>query len=159
MLEHFGVDFFENDAGTTSFNTTLKSGGNGKIYLKAYAPSEASANMPMFLFFRQGSTYEATVLGASYVGAVGVAETRIASGCVGWIQIRGHASNVQFGTADASGSQGNAVFWGAGALGASSSAAGLGLTHQVGVVIGTELNGSTTGDIFLWGRMDRTPQA
>jgi len=158
MLQHFSVDFFESDAGTASFNTTIKSGGNGKIYVKAYAPDGVLANAAAFLKYKEGSTYLATQLQASVIGPIGVAEEVVASGCVGWIQIRGHASNVQFGTADASGSQGNAVFWGNAALGASSSAA-MGLLHQVGVVIGTELNGSTTGDIFLWGRFDRTPQA
>ena len=157
-LGHFGVDFFESDAGSPSFNTSLKSGGNGKIFVKTLSESAVAANVPVFLWYAEGSTYESTALGASYLGAVGVPEAAIASGCLGWVQVRGVASNVQFGTGDASGSAGNAVFWGAGAVGASSSAVN-GFTHQIGVVVGTELNGSTTGDIFLWGRFDRTPQA
>jgi hypothetical protein len=149
----------DNINNSASFDVDMRS-GNGKVFLKAYATSGMVANTPMMVQF-SGSGYSASILAASNYAYVGVPEgsNSVASGCVGWVQIRGFVSGVQFGTGDLLGSQGHSVFWGAAALGASTSLYE-GLEHQVGVLMEDTAAGtsSTTGDIFLVG-MWATPRS
>lgn len=144
------------DSDSSSFNTTFRS-GNGKAFVQAYAAGGMVADTPYAIQYA-GSGYNATILAASIWAYVGVPDRVTASGCVGWVQIRGERDGVQCGTTDCLGSQGHSVFWGAAALGVSSSAF-QGLTHQVGVLL-EDLGGgaSTTANMFLTG-LWATPQA
>jgi len=137
-------------------NTRFRA-GNGKVFVEAYATSGMVADTPYAIQFG-GSGYTATILAASIYAYVGVPESVTASGCVGWVQIRGERDGVQGGTTDFKGSQGHAIFWGAAALGASTSAYA-GLKHQVGILL-EDLGGggSTTANIYLTG-IWATPQA
>jgi len=134
-----------------SFDINMRSGGP-KVSVKAYATSGMVANTPYMVQFA-GSGYNASILAASNYAYVGVHEggKALASGCTGWVQIRGPVDDVQFGTADASGSQGHAVFWGAAAVGASSSAfEGLHKVGQIGVLL-ESVDESTTANLYLTG--------
>jgi hypothetical protein len=155
----FGTDFIDNDA---SFNTQLRKGPGGAIYVQAVVADAAAANTPVAVR-QNGSTYYATALAASegyaYVG-VEKDGAAIASGCVGWIQIRGAASGVQAGAADVLCSQGHSIFWGAAALGASTSA--YTMSHSSGQ-IGFSLadygaGGCTTITMYFAGAL-ATPKA
>ena len=142
------LDNIDNNA---SFNTHMRS-GNGKVYLEAYATSGMVADTPYMVQWG-GSGYNASILAASNFAYVGVPDDgkAVASGCLGWVQVRGYVSGVQCGTTDLLASQGHSVFWGAAALGASTSLYE-GLDHQVAVLM-EDLGGgaSTTGNIFLTG--------
>ena len=133
----------------SSFNTSFRS-GNGKAFVQAYATSGMVANTP-YAIQLMGSGYNATIFAASIWAYVGVPERVTASGCVGWVQIRGEVNDVQFGTADASGPAGHSVFWGAAALGASSSIPAYNpVIGQVGCLLET-VDESTTANIWLAG--------
>ena len=71
------------------------------MFLKAYATSGMVANTPYAIQWG-GSGYTATILAASIYGYVGVPEgsNAVASGCEGWVQIRGYVEGVQCGAAD-----------------------------------------------------------
>lgn len=147
---------YDNINNGSSFNTNFRA-GNGKAFVQAYATSGMVADTPYMIQFA-GSGYTATILAASNYAYVGVPERVVASGCVGWVQVRGRRDGVQGGAGDYMGSQGHAVFWGAAALGASTSAYS-GLLHQVGVLL-EDLGGGacTTANLYLLGRW-ATPQA
>lgn len=149
------VDNIDNNA---SFNSQMRA-GNGNVSLRAYATSGMVADTPYAVQW-MGSGYNATILAASIYAYVGVPEggKAVASGCMGWVQVRGYRTGVQGGTTDFMGSQGHSIFWGAAALGASTSAY-QGLLHQVGVLM-EDLGGgaSTTANIYLTG-IWATPQA
>jgi hypothetical protein len=133
----------------SSFNSADYKVENGtEKYVWAYVGSAIAANTPVYCL-PMGSGLMATALAASTYGVVGVANEAVSSGCMGWIQIEGKASDVQCGAADCVGSVGHAVFWGATALGASTSAY-LGVLSQVGMLL-EEVNASTTCTIYLTG--------
>ncbi len=144
-----GSDFIDNN---TSFNTAMKHDGPN-VFIQAYATSGIVANTPMAIQF-MGSGYNATVLIASIYGYVGVPEdgAALASGCVGWVQIAGKASDVQGADTSFSGSVGHNVYWAGGTgLGATVSGnVGNQDIGQVGVLL-EETDDSTTGLIFLTG--------
>ena len=146
----------DNDA---SFNTRLKSGGPN-VFVQAYAANGVTANTPQLVQW-SGSTFAATAISActSQVGYCGYPEggAAIASGCMGWVQIRGNlGSNVQGFVATAfTGSVGHSVFMGvtatAGGLGATSSGnVGNPAIGQVGVLL-EEASGSLTTTVYLTG--------
>ncbi|KKL55586.1 hypothetical protein LCGC14_2253960 [marine sediment metagenome] len=144
-----GSDFIDNN---TSFNTVMKRNGPN-VFVQAYAESGIVANTPMAVQF-MGSGYNATVLIGSVYGYVGLPEdgASLASGCVGWVQIRGKASDVQGGTASFKGSVGHNVYWAGGTgLGATVSGnVGNQDIGQVGVLL-EEADDSTTALIYLTG--------
>ena len=136
---------------SSSFNVHMRSGGPN-VYVEAYATSGMVADTP-YMIQHMGSGYSATILAASNYAYVGIpyGGNALASGCVGWVQIRGQVDDVQCGTTDMKGSVGHNVFWGAAALGASTSAnEGIQTLGQVGVLL-EEANASTTTDIYLTG--------
>lgn len=141
-----GSDFIDNNA---SFNTSMKRNGPN-VYVQAYATSGMTENTPYMIQF-MGSGYKATGLAASHYAFVGVPEgtQSVASGCVGWVQIRGQVDDIQGSAAEAVGSVGHAVAWTGGTLYASSSAYS-GLNHQIGVLTAAA-NASTSLSIYLIG--------
>jgi len=148
-----GSDFIDNNA---SFNTVTKRNG-AKLFVQAYATSGIVANTPMVVAF-MGSGYNATVLAASLYGYVGVPEAAVASGCVGWVQIRGPVAGVQASAAESTGSVGHIIQWHAGTISASSSTyLGDPTLGEIGLLT-TEADASTTLDIYLTG-MWATPVA
>ena len=145
-----GSDFIDNDA---SFNTQLKREG-AKVFVQTYATSGMVADTPYAVQF-MGSGYNATALAASIYAYVGVHKDgeALASGCVGWVQIRGNVENVQAAATSVTGSVGHAVYWaGATGLGASSSANTGNPTVMVGVLTDDHSGGgSTTINMYLCG--------
>lgn len=119
-----------------------------KKFVRAYCGSAIAANTPVYTL-PMGSGLFCTALAASTYGVVGVANDAITSASWGWIQVEGKCSDVQCGAGDCLGSVGHAVFWGAAALGASTSAY-LGVLSQVGILL-EEVNASTTCTIYLTG--------
>ncbi len=135
----------------SSFNVHQRAGGPN-VYVEAYATSGMVANTP-YMIQHMGSGYSATILAASNYAYVGFPDggAALASGCVGWVQIRGQVNDAQCGAADMKGSVGHSVFWGAAALGASTSVnEGLHTVGQIGVLL-EEADASTTTDIYLTG--------
>lgn len=138
-----------NDDGS-SFNTSFRS-GNGKAFVQAYATSGMVANTPYAVAFG-GSSYNATALIGSIYAYVGVPERVTASGCMGWVQIRGAVNDVQGAATSFTGSVGHNVYWaGATGLGATTSANhGNPTLGAVGILL-EGVSSSTTANIFLMG--------
>jgi len=146
-----GSDYIDNDS---SFNTVMRKDGD-RVFVKAYATSGAAANTPKYILW-SGSCFAATAVVASAYGYIGVVQdaNAIASGCVGWVQIRGLVSDCQaYAAAGFTGSVGHSVF----ILGTT---VGLGATGSAYVgnpdigqcgVLAQYANSSTTADIFLTG--------
>lgn len=134
-----------------SFNTQIKTDRSGKAYVYAYAVGGAALKTPKALLW-MGSGYAATALNTGMNARVGIPGAVIASGCVGWFQIRGFCSDVQGAATSFSGSFGHAVYWGgATGLGASASA-WVNVPSQVAVLaedVGG--GGSTTANLWLVG--------
>uniref|UniRef100_A0A6H1ZU79 Tail protein n=1 Tax=viral metagenome TaxID=1070528 RepID=A0A6H1ZU79_9ZZZZ len=147
-------DNINNDG--SSFNTSFRS-GNGKAFVQAYATSGMVANTPYAVKFT-GSGYSATILVASIYAYVGVPERITASGCVGWVQIRGPVEGLQASAAESVGSVGHAISWEVATVFASSSAnQGNGERGQIGVLT-KAANASTTLNVYLTG-VWATPKA
>jgi len=150
---------FENNIDTdSSFNTMFHADG-GKVFIQAYATSGIVANTPMLVQF-MGSGYNATLISActSEAGFGGYPKDgkALASGCVGWVQVRGKIEDVQaFVATGFTGSVGHSVFMGAtataGGFGATSSAnVGNGAIGQIGVLL-EAASGSLTTTMYLTG--------
>jgi hypothetical protein len=150
---------FENNIDTdSSFNTMFHADG-GKVFIQAYAAGGIVANTPMLVQF-MGSGYAATLISActAEMGYCGYPKDgkALASGCVGWVQVRGKIEEVQGFVATAfTGSVGHSVFMGAtataGGLGATSSAnVGNGAIGQIGVLL-EAASGSLTTTVYLTG--------
>ena len=141
----------------SSFNTNMRAGDEGKVFVETYATSGMVADTPYMVQWG-GSGYNASILAASNYAYIGVHEDgkALASGCVGWTQIRGRVNNVQGSIANCSAEQGHGVAWVAAAFVASSSIVqGLYTVGQVGVFLegseATTANASTTMDVWLNG--------
>lgn len=150
---------FENHIDTdSSFNTMMKA-GDAKVFVQAYAGSGIVANTPMLVQW-SGSGFAATLISActAEMGYCGYHRdgTTLASGCVGWVQIRGKIEDVQSDWATGyTGSVGHAVVMGAtataGGLYATSGAnTGNPVIGQVGVLL-EEASGSLTTTMYLTG--------
>jgi hypothetical protein len=141
-----GMDFIDNSG---TYGPTAKKGADGAFFVKALALSGTAADTPT-LIQQDASVLAATALAASIRGTVGVPEAAVATGSVGWYQIRGRRDNVQGAAGSFTGSVGHAVYWaGATGLGANSSA-NSGLASNVGVLI-EGVSSSTTANIYLFG--------
>ena len=142
--------FMDNISNDTSDADVSFRSGNGKAFVKAYAGGGMVANTPYAVQF-SASLYNATVLVASIWGMVGVPVGVVASGCTGWVQVRGHVEDVQASAAESIGSVGHMISWHAGTICASSS------THIGSPYIGDVgmltkyANSSTTLNIYLTG--------
>jgi len=141
-----------------SFNFQTKESRDGRVYIYALATGAAALLVPRFVQFK-GSTYEATELQASYTGRVGVPIAAIASGCMGWFQIRGFCSNVQGAGSALKGSFGHAVYCSAAGV-AASDGTYTGKREQF-AILAEDVGGdaSTTANMWLLGRDDITPLA
>lgn len=123
-----GTDMFEGDS---TFSQGLKSGANGALYARVYCTSGMLTKSPYILksvyATGVGMWYGAASLtgfGDSWTGLIGIASGAIASGCMGWAQIRGVVENATSPTSvDFVGSIGHAIYWGG--------ASGLGCTTSV----------------------------
>jgi len=146
-----GNDFVDT---SSSFDTAMKAGSNGALFVRAYATSGGLMGTPHPILFH-GSGYAATALNASIRGVLGLPQETVPSGCVGWFQIRGYFADAQGAATSFAGSYGHAVYWGgATGLGCSSSAFN-GISHMVAIMaedVGG--GGSTTANIYLLGKLD-----
>ena len=84
------------------------------------------------------------------IGLIGVASDVVASGCNGWIQIRGPIGSVSFGVASQTGSAGHAIFWGSSAGLKATSSTYIGAVHQVGILTDS-IAGTNTASLLLVG--------
>lgn len=142
--------FIDNILNDTSDADVAFRSGNGKAFVKAYAGGGMVANTPYAIQF-SASLYNATVLAASIWGMVGVPERVCASGCTGWVQVRGNVEGVQASVAESTGSVGHIIQWHAGTICASSSThIGSPYTGDVGMLT-QEAEASTTLNIWLNG--------
>jgi hypothetical protein len=150
---------FENNIDTDSSFNTMMSAGEGKVFIQAYAESGIVANTSMLAQWG-GSGYAATLISActSECGYLAYPKDgkALASGCVGWVQIRGKIEDVQSGWATGyTGSVGHAVVMGATATAAglyatSAANVGNGVVGQVGVLL-EAASGSLTTTVYLTG--------
>ena len=151
-----GTDMFEGDGADATFNSLIKSHGNGQVVVKVYATSGMTAKRMYPLMYQYTTSdngwFQPQVMSASNVGLPGIASAAIASGCVGWVTIRGQVSDASSpATVGFTGSIGHAVYWGgASGIGATSSAY-VGAAHQIGFLIETSVTGLVACDIFLTG--------
>lgn len=147
------TDFVEVDG---TFSANIKSDGAGRIVCKVYATSGCVLGTPYrvaYAYTTSGNGWlQPHVLDASEKGLVGIASAAIASGCEGWITVRGPVTGAQGAATSLTGSIGHAVYWGgATGIGATGSAF-QGLVHQIGV-LAEYVNESTTANIFLTGNL------
>ena len=147
-----GSDSINNNSG--SFNTSMRREGPN-VYIETYAESGIVANSPAEIRWK-GSGYTAGSMNhtASRKAYIGIPRNgaAIASGCVGWVQVRGKVEDAQgAGSLYFSGSIGHGVYWVASSsgIGASGSAYLVDGNH-VGFLL-QEGNVSTTADIYLTG--------
>jgi len=146
-------DFIEGEA---TFAANLKSGGDGKVLVEVYATSGMVAKSPYRIDYGYttntgGRWLQPQAMATNpMVGLIGVASDVCASGCLGWVQIRGPILAVSFAVASQTGSIGDAVSWASAAGLKATSSTYIGAVHQVGVFI-SEATGTNTGDILLVG--------
>jgi hypothetical protein len=150
------TDFHEGDGAAATFHARIKSGGNGSLWAQVYASSGCVSRTPHFVSYGYTTSgngwLQATAISASQVGIIGLPSGAIASGCVGWVQIRGAFDNVAGPATSFTGSIGHAVYWGgATGLGATGSAY-RGLPYHVGFLL-EGVSSSTTANIFLAGNL------
>jgi len=148
-----GTDFINSDA-STYFAPTIKSGDYGKVYVKAYATSGMAVDKGCLLNFGHSTNYEghfATALVASVIGVFGYNESAIASGCTGWITVRGFVDSAQGQTGSFQGSIGHAVYFCASGIGVADGAF-VGGSSQIGL-IHADIDACTTATIYLVGNM------
>ena len=153
-----GTDMFEGDGDAATFHAIIKSHGNGQVVVKTYATSGWTAKRPYILSYYCATDdnipwFSPIPSGVGAVGLVGVASGAIASGCVGWVTVRGTVIDASApASVDFTGSIGDAVFYtDTSGMGASSSAY-LGAAHQIGFLIEDLAAGATNVvNIFLTG--------
>jgi len=149
-----GTDYFESGG---TYSATIKSDGAGRILAYTYATSgmltKTAYHVGQF-YSTTGSPWFQPYAVGSKTGLVGISSGAIASGCCGWVTIRGpvdaasSSATVQF-----TGSIGHAVFFAdASGMGASSSAYA-GLSHQIGFLL-AEATGTQVCNIFLTGNLN-----
>ena len=150
-----GTDFIESGG---TFSANIKSDGAGRILAKVYATSGMLIKSPYMVgpCYATSGTYFTPLMGSGATatgaqGLMGIASGVIASGCVGWVTIRGPVDDASSSaTVQFTGSIGHAVFFSeASGLGASSSAYH-GLAHQVGFLL-EEATATYAVNIFLSG--------
>ena len=144
-----GTDYIDNGG---SFNLAMKKEGPN-VFVKTYATSGIVANEPAEIRFK-GSCYTAGSMNhtASRSAYIGIPEAAIASGYMGWVQVRGKVKDAQ-GAASLyfSGSVGHGVYWVASSSGiGASGSAYLADGNHIGVLL-EETSVSTTADIYLTG--------
>jgi len=139
-----------------TFSARLKSVGEGRVMVEVYATSGCVQRTPYFINYgypESGSRYlNATVATASQIGLLGIASDTIASGCMGWVTVRGPVDNAAGPATSFTGSIGHSVYWLTAGVGCTGSAFH-GLAHQVGFLL-EETNSSTTANIFLVGNLN-----
>lgn len=152
-----GSDMLGGNQDAATFCAQLRSDGGGKLYVKVYATSGMTAKWPYvvdFFYTTSGSCWlQPRALGTGGArGLVGIPSAAVASGCEGWVQVRGLVTDAAGPATSFTGSWGHAVYWG-GATGIGATASGyFGLPYQIGV-LAQGANSSTTADIFLVGNL------
>lgn len=149
-----GTDHFESGG---SYSATIKSDNAGRILAYVYATSGMLTKTLYHIgqfYTTDGSCWLQPYTVGSKTGLVGIASAAIASGCVGWVTIRGPVSGASASaTVEFTGSIGHAVFFAdASGMGASSSAYN-GLPHQIGFLM-EEATATLAADIFLTGNLN-----
>lgn len=144
---------FQEGGGT--FSAQLRADGS-RVLVKVYATSGCVTGTPYridYAYTTSGNGWlQPHALTASAIGLVGIASGAIASGCTGWVTVRGPVDNAQAPAASFTGSVGHAVYWG-GATGiGATSGAFTGGNSFCGVLL-EYANGSTTSNIFLTGNL------
>ena len=152
-----GTDMFEGDGAAATFHSVIKSGGNGLVMAKVYASSNLVAKTPYNVNVAYGTEsvanwFRCTEPTASNIGLIGIPSAAVASGCVGWVTIRGVVEDVAFPAESLTGSVGTAIYQKSAGLGGTGSAF-IGAVHQVGINLVTVGNESTTGTIYLTGNL------
>jgi len=151
-----GTDYVESGG---TFSANLKSGGDGRILCKVYATSGWLAKTLQHVSYNYTTSdntwFQPKAVGSGK-GLVGIASDAIASGCLGWVTVRGPVTDASSSaTVQFTGSIGHAVFFcDASGMGASSSAY-LGLDHQIGVLL-EMATGTQAANIFLMGNVYAT---
>lgn len=149
-----GTDFFESGG---TYSATIKSDGAGRILCYVYATSgmltKTAYHIGQF-YTTSGTCWLQPYTVGSKTGLVGISSGAIASGCCGWVTIRGPVDDASSSaTVQFTGSIGHAVFLAdASGMGASSSAYA-GLSHQIGVLL-EEATGTYVANIFLTGNLN-----
>ncbi len=150
-------DFSEGDGALATFHAAMKSGGNGSVWVEVYATSGMVSKTPYICEYNYTTSgngwFQPSVIATNpAVGVLGFSSGTLASGCLGWVKIRGLVEDAQGAATSLTGSIGHAVYWaGATGIGATGSAY-VGAAHQVGV-LAAYVNESTTGTIYLTGNM------
>lgn len=150
-------DFFEGDGAAATFGVSLKSGGNGQVFVKVYATSGMIAKN-VYIIEQNYTTADSYWMQPRVIatnpsaGLLGIPNTVVASGCVGWVQVRGPVSAASFATASQTGEVGHAVFWASASGLKSTGSAYIGAVHQVGVLL-EEIAGGNSANIYLSGKM------
>ena len=150
-----GTDMIEGDGAAATFHALIKSQGNGQVVAETYATSGMTAKRPYVMTYQYTTSgngwFQPLAISASNKGLVGIASAAIASGCMGWVTVRGQVLNASSpATVQMNGSMGHAVYW-AGASGlAASSSAYIGALHQIGFLI-EEATATYAANIFLTG--------
>lgn len=146
-----GTDFFESGATNSA---TIKSDGAGRILCEVYATSGMLAKSIYHIgqfYTTSGDRWLQPYTIGSKTGLVGIASGAIASGCVGWVTIRGPVDDASSSaTVQFTGSIGHAVFFADGSGMGASSSAYAGLSHQIGFLL-EEGTGTYVANIFLTG--------
>ena len=163
-----GTDMFEGDGAAATFQTLIKSDTDGRILAKTYAESGMTAKRAYFMHTHYNSAgngwYQPVVASTLAGGLPGIASDVIASGCIGWVTIRGKVTDASSpASIEMTGSVGHSVFiltHGTGALGGmgASSSAYLGASHQIGFLIESSANASYAHTIFLTGNITCQPK-
>jgi len=146
------TDFSEGDA-STHIALKLKSGGAGKLFVQCYASSGASLGVHLKHVYSTAyeGFFSTATIAASVVGLYGYCADDIASGCVGWAQIRGPVDNAQAAAASFTGSLGHGVYFTATGIGATTTTY-VGAPSQV-AILREYVNESTTANIYIVGNM------
>lgn len=153
-----GTDFIESGG---TFSATIKSDGAGRVLAYVYATSGMLAKSIYHVgqfYATSGTPWLQPYTIGSKTGLVGIASGAIASGCCGWVTIRGQVDDASSSaTVQFTGSIGHAVFFAdASGMGASSSAYS-GLNHQIGFLL-EQATGTYVANVFLTGNLNAIAQ-
>ena len=155
-----GTDTFAGDGTDTTFTANIKSiPASGQVVVKVYATSGMTAKRMYPLSFKYSSDTAGwfapigvSTAAASQQGLPGIASAAIASGCVGWVTVRGPVTAASSKATDKfTGECGHAVFWGGATGMAASSSAYIGALHQIGFLLTSATGGAAAANIFLTG--------
>jgi len=152
-----GSDFFESGG---TYSATIKSDGAGRVLAYVYATSGWTAKRAYAIgpCYATGGAFFTPLMGAggtstSAQGLYGVASGAIASGCMGWVTIRGPVDDASSAaTVEFTGSIGHSVFLAAGSGMGASTSSYQGRAHQIGFLL-EEATATLACNVFLTGNL------